>query len=238
MRRSKMMIVLAAAVAIGATACGSDRPDSQTSPATPPAKIKTVTAEALHVIPVYSLQDWVTYGDHLVEFTVAAERRLETDPTQVERGEGVVDRQVDVAFVDEPMWTRASLENAPDTPRDFHLTNGGWSFHGDEEVPFMLVGQVWLTVGHRYVGLLTWTDIDLVSGHAGQGPQWVMDATLPFDENVVGELGEMGEFTGYADVAGKPKGDLITIFNQTPIEKAAAPYMELDPVLRTRKAHP
>lgn len=237
MRGIRMMTLLVAAIVLGTTACGTDEP-SQTSPAPVPANVRTVTAEALHVFPVYSLQDWVTYGDHLVEFTVTAERRLPTDPAQVDRGEGVVDRQVTLGFVDEPAWTRPTLKEAPSPPREFQLTNGGWSFHGDEEVPFMLAGQVWLAVGHRYIGLLTWTDVDLVSGHAGNGPEWIVDVSLPFDGNLVGDLGEMGEYTGYADVAGQSKEALVSTFNATAVEKAAEPYMDLDPVLRTRKAHP
>lgn len=92
-------VAVAAAVSVIAAGCS-------------PSSERATLADGSSVVPGDTTQDWVTYGDVLVEFTVTEEQRIPATPAEVERGEGTIARQVTAQQACAPLWTRPSRAKA------------------------------------------------------------------------------------------------------------------------------
>ena len=98
-------------------------------------------------LPDETLQDWVTYSDHVVIVTATGERQLPETAEERKAGEGLRIRMADLR-VDEVLW---SAEDAPPAPKSLSMPYGGWLFHGNTEEVMALEGAVSVDVGKSYV---------------------------------------------------------------------------------------
>ena len=55
-----------------------------------------VIAHGAQALPAGTIEDWVTYGDKLVEFRAVAESRVPPTRAEIDRGEGLIGRRVDL----------------------------------------------------------------------------------------------------------------------------------------------
>ncbi|BBH67708.1 hypothetical protein ACTI_43930 [Actinoplanes sp. OR16] len=139
-------------------------------------------------------EDWATYADHVVVFTVANESRVSPSKKEIERGEGMVGRTVQVT-VSKVLW---SAPDAPQkAPRSLTMPAPGWVFNNNEdkagEVKFGISGAPRLEKGHSYIKAIEWTD-DPCSSDPNVGTWEGLGAggTLPYEQGVLG----VGEFEG------------------------------------------
>ncbi len=75
--------------------------------------------------PAGTAQDWVTYGDYLIELTAVSETTLDPDASGTGRGEGLF-RRVFTLMVDRVLWSRPGVTQQP--PTTVEWTSGGWQF--------------------------------------------------------------------------------------------------------------
>lgn len=144
--------------------------------------------------PSHTAEDWVTYADHVVVVTPVDE--VETPPaaSEIERGEGLIGRNVEMR-VDKVLWSR---DDAPKpAPTSYTRQSTGWVFDGDvkNRRKFVLEGRPRIELGHSYVIALRWEPTHCSEGDKPDPAQWVglgEGSNLPFDEGVIG----MGEFAG------------------------------------------
>ena len=139
-------------------------------------------------------EDWATYADHVVVITVINESRVGPSEKEIERGEGMVGRTVQVT-VSKVLW---SAPDAPQkAPRSLTMPAPGWVFNNNEgkasEVKFGMSGAPRLEKGHTYIKAIEWTD-DACSNDPNVGTWEGLGAggTLPYDQGVLGA----GEFEG------------------------------------------
>jgi hypothetical protein len=75
--------------------------------------------------PADTLQDWVTYGDYLIELTATSEKTLDPEPDELREGEGLFRREFSLS-VDGVAWARPDAKHPP--PTTLTWTSGGWQF--------------------------------------------------------------------------------------------------------------
>ncbi|GAA2597386.1 hypothetical protein GCM10010435_90890 [Winogradskya consettensis] len=138
--------------------------------------------------------DWKTYADHVLVVTVAGETRVEPSRLEVERGEGMIGRTVQLR-IDKVLW---SAPDAPQkAPATLKVAAAGWVFNNNEGkaagVKFAMEDSSRLEVGHTYVKAVEWVD-DACSADPAVGTWEGLGSgdTIPYDKGVVGA----GEFEG------------------------------------------
>ncbi|MFD5553323.1 hypothetical protein ACFWIA_05720 [Streptomyces sp. NPDC127068] len=187
MLRAGALTAVTAAVALGAVAFATHDPSE--APADRPG-LSVITAHGKDRLPAATAADWVTYADHVVVVTPVAEREIAPGQEEIERGEGVIFRDVTLR-VDRVLWSRP----APDLPAppSFSWTAYGWQFTegslanrtemaGDEEPR--------IESGHSYVMAVEWAEPHCTPGDAQAPGQWRglgADSTIPFDNGVLGQ---------------------------------------------------
>src|SRR3712207_6727964 len=101
--------------------------------------------------PSDTVEDWVTYGDYLVELTAASERILPPDEDEVAAGEGLFRRQFTFT-VDRVLWRRPGVKREP--PTKHQAVSGGWQFKkGNLDSRKRIKDPDQVEVGRRYVGI-------------------------------------------------------------------------------------
>lgn len=181
----------------------------------------------VHVLPSSTAQDWVTYSDYAIPFTVTAESRGVPDPVETERDEGLIMRTV-VADLSEPIWRRPGVEIP--APTSLNLGSGGWIFHGDKEEEFRLEGQVDLFVDKQYLAILTYTDL----GNESLSREWVSIAFMSLEGDRLAEQEGNSEagFPVRRQLIGRTLTEAQELLEGTARDPKAEPYMDLDPADR------
>ena len=147
----------------------------------------------------YTAKDWVTNADYVVAVEAVSESRVGPSKREIERGEGMIGRLVELS-VSEVLWSAPRAAVA--APSSFKMQVAGWTFGSDDRsieeslakpVRFVLEESSRIEVGHSYVMAIEWVDDVCYSdpalgSWAGLGP----GDTIPYD---AGELGA-GEFEG------------------------------------------
>ncbi len=191
--------------------------------------------QADEMLPSVTAEDWVTYGDHLVLFTVTGESRGEFVPDEQGSGQGMAERLITTS-VDAVLWSRPE---AVSFPEELDLSWGGWRVEADgRERAFRYGPSVALDVGVTYVGMMTYVELP------GERPFWAFLSTaalLPAQDGIVGEgdvlaitgdgastYGPDPEGTGYDvldAVWGAPVNDLVALLERTPPDPEASEFM-------------
>ena len=87
------------------------------------------------VVPATTMTDLVTYGDVASVFEVVSEKELPLTREELERGEGVIVRQVRAKQVSGvPAWKRASNGGSATPPTEWNIADGGGSSMGASAV--------------------------------------------------------------------------------------------------------
>lgn len=148
--------------------------------------------------PSETATDWVTYADHVVEVTPVTETRIEPNQEEVDRGEGLILRDVKLR-VDRVLWS--SEEATKTAPQTFNWTAHGWMFGGGEDDDSSVLtemageGQPRIELGHHYIMAIEWQEPRCGTDDGDIPGQWRglgSGSTLPYDASTIGQ----GEFEG------------------------------------------
>ena len=122
-------------------------------------------------LPSTTAEDWVTYADHVLVVTPTDEEEVPPAEDEVQRGEGLIGRQVSLT-VDGVLWSRPDPDRpAPDT---LSWQVWGWQFEGgpDDRWPVVGSGTARIEPGHTYVVAVSWEDARCSSGDPRVSAQW------------------------------------------------------------------
>ncbi|MEV4350411.1 hypothetical protein AB0J83_38640 [Actinoplanes sp. NPDC049596] len=201
--RSGVLTLAVGAMIAGAAGCSAPE-KTAAAPAAPPAAgpspvaqgpvQRVVLGDGRDRTASSSVQDWVTYADHVLVVTVTAESRVEPSKKEIERGEGMIGRNAQLT-VDKVLWSAPDAPQA--APKALKMAVAGWVFdnHGNRagDVKFAMGGASRLEKGHSYVKAVEWVD-DPCSADPNVGTWEGLGSgdTIPYDAGVVGA----GEFEG------------------------------------------
>ncbi|MEV4015703.1 hypothetical protein AB0J35_34895 [Nonomuraea angiospora] len=190
-----------AAALITATAAVSGSMGTATG-GSPVQPHKMVMAEADDRLPSVTATDWVTYADHVVVVSAASEQRLQPTQTELERGEGLIGRAVDLR-VNEVLWSR---EGAPKPAPDGWTYNAvGFAFNDGnvgEPVPMALHDRPRIEAGHDYIMAIVWEEARCSEGDEPEPGKWWglgEGSEVPYDGSVIGQGEQEGRVQTVAD---------------------------------------
>ena len=213
-RPSRQMVSLAIAgslVLTGASGCASSDSSGGTekpvlsSPSTPQAIEEVLPGSGRDRTASQTADDWVTYADHVMIVTVVRETRQEPSQEEIERGEGMIGRRVDIR-VDRVLWS--APEVAQPAPRTLSWEAAGWAFNENSGMgtrKFALDNASRLEVGRTYIKAIQWIDDPCQSDPEFGGWNGLGSGdTIPFDGGVMGA----GEFEGRVQTLGEAKAGM------------------------------
>ena len=186
-----------------------------------------IVAHAASAIPSSDTQDWVTYGDHLATFKAISEIRGPAPQEEVDRGEGFRLRQVVIAL-HEPQWTRPTLVRRVAFPSKMTIEDGGWVFHGKEELPLRIEGQPKIEVGKEYLGVFSY-------GTLGDNPNWFLLAHVAMINGAAQIPSNSETLRGLAPLSGRSSAQVASALRGVAPDPAARNYMSDDPKTRWDK---
>lgn len=225
-RRRLVTLAVALACMGGALAACSNSNDGGDSP---------VQVSASSIVPLDSLQDWVTYGDYFAEMKVISERRVVPTTEQREAGEGVVGRIIKVQ-VSNITWQRPSLQRNLAIPHEFETGGGFWVFKGDKEFQTEIEGRPWLSVGDSFYALFAYVDPELHTNPKKPAstvdPKWGPLLYLPLAGGKIPKLEAHEGESALAAVSDKTPQEIGSLLSDTDPDPKAAAYMDEDPALR------
>lgn len=159
--------------------------------------------------PDTTASDWVTYADYVVVVTPVSDTELPPTAIEVERGEGLILRKLELR-VDEVLWRRPGRVAA--APETFTWTAHGWQFSDNDpanRVEMAARDEPRVETGHSYVMAIVHTPARCSpgdfspAGWRGLGT----DSIIPFDGGVLGQGEEEGETRSAAASRAKVKPD-------------------------------
>lgn len=145
-------------------------------------------------LPSTTATDWVTYADHVVVVTPVEQTEVPPAQSELDRGEGLIDRRVTLR-VDDVLWSRPDADRP--APATFDWLAAGWMFDGTpaDRGRVAREGEPRLEPGHSYLLAIEWEEARCSPGDAKIPAQWRglgSFSAVPFDDGVVGQ----GEFEG------------------------------------------
>lgn len=193
--------LVAAAVVVLASAAATGVWWSQRGASPPAGELVVLGQEggSTDHLPSTTATDWVTYADHVLEVSVTGERELAASDEELERGEGLIGREVTMS-VDRVLWSRPDPDRpAPDT---VSWESWGWQFEGEESDrwPVVGAGTSRLEPGHTYVVAIAWEEARCAEGDEPVPARWTPlggGAIVPADGGTIGA----GEFEGREQTA-------------------------------------
>ncbi|MEU4098028.1 hypothetical protein [Streptomyces sp. NPDC026673] len=173
-----------------------------------------VFGDGLGRYPNSTAADWVSYADHVVVATATSEKAVPPAQSEIDRGEGLVGRSVEMR-VDQVLWSRAGTEHP--APRTYTRQSAGWVFEGEptNRHKYALRDQPRIEPGHSYVIALHWEPAKCSKGDKPEAAGWVglgFGSTLPFDDETLGK----GEIEGTERPAPSPSARATTS-DRTPV---------------------
>lgn len=207
-----------------------------------------------------TLEDWVTYGDHLVRVRVSG---FEEGPLRRGDVDGLIPTIATIEL-DEVLW---SNEFAAPPPEDFQLEWGGTIITEGEETGYAVIaGTVALVDQEFYLGMVSFVgqtlpdEIDEDTVIDPDGGEWILidDSFIPAGGGVVGrgdyfytedgpyrpdgKVEEVGDRNGIPDALelawGEPEARVVELLRSTPPDPDVAPYLDSPANARMRKQHP
>ena len=179
--------------------------------------------------PSGTAEDWVTYGDYLLELTATSENTLPPDDEELSAGEGLFRRQFTFT-VDRVLWRRPGVRFSP--PTTHQTVSGGWQFKEgnlDRRKPIKDPDQ--LEVGDRYVGIFTHDG----QGAAEGGPAWWCFARLPVEGDRLGQVRARpyaGSAVVHTQLRGLTPDEAGALLARTQPDPAVVPYLDEDAIDR------
>lgn len=188
--RHLLALTLAASSVILPLSSCTSAPTTPSNGSTSQHASDRVVAEGSDRLPSETAKDWVTYADHVVVVEPVSQRSLPPAAEEVERGEGVILRRLELG-VRRVLWSSESAERP--APDEFTWTAYGWVFSdGNLDNRAVMTGddEPRLESGHTYIMAIEWdADCDASADDwRGLGD----DSTIPYDDAVIGQ----GELEG------------------------------------------
>lgn len=154
------------------------------------SEVRIVLAEGNDRYPSQSANDWVTYADYVVVATAVSEHEIPPDRSEIERGEGLIGREIAMR-VDRVVW--ASPTAPVPAPEAWSRTAMGWAFAGSvkDRTKLGKLDSPRIEAGHTYVIALDWAP-DPCRPETGEWLGLGEGSTVPFDGGVLG----VGEYEG------------------------------------------
>lgn len=132
---------------LAAASCADTRSPAASSP------VQRLHAD--YAFPVDTLEDWVTYGDAFVTFTIVKIEAIPLSDDDEGRSEGVLSSSQLTAQIEDSLWTRPGAEPMPPSVAFTWLTSVR---SGGQDRPAVDNNGQMLEVGRRYVGLFARVD--------------------------------------------------------------------------------
>ncbi|WP_433167089.1 hypothetical protein [Kribbella sp. CA-247076] len=154
------------------------------------AQRAVVLADGDDRLPSGSATDWVTYADHVVVVNATSETALPPTRTEIERGEGLIGRKVDLE-VQKVLWSRKDA--AQPAPRSWEYNATGWVFADgkpETRTALALHDRPRIETGHQYVLAIAWQAPQCATGDTAVPGRWMglgSGSELPFDGGVIGQ---------------------------------------------------
>ncbi len=204
MTRTQRMTAVAALLAVAVIALFATQQDHSTAGTDTTARTDTEQITIAHGSdrrPNETATDWVTYADHVVVVTPVSESEIAPAQTELERGEGLLLRHVQLR-VDDLLWSRP---DAPEAPTSFGWTAYGWHFKDgstDNRIKMAGEGDSRIELGHTYVMALQWEPARCSEGdHVPASWRGLGGgSTIPFDAGVLGQGESEGRVQSAAQV--------------------------------------
>ncbi|MEV4946341.1 hypothetical protein [Streptomyces sp. NPDC053755] len=156
-----------------------------------------ILGEAADHLPSTTAEDWVTYADHVVVVSAVAERRLPPSRQEVDRGEGVIGRQVTLR-IDKVLWSRNGATRQ--APKTWNYHAFGWQFRdGAVDAPRKMAmhERPRVETGHSYIMAMVWEEARCAPGDEPEPARWRGlggGSEIPYDAGIIGN----GELEGRA----------------------------------------
>lgn len=218
MHRPTKLIAAAIALLTLSAGCSGERPADE----------EVIVASPAKVLPDETPQDLVTYGDRLVEFTAVSEFRVPPYQEEIDRGEGLILRKVNIKL-DQPKWTRPEFRPGPALPTNMTIEDGGWVFHGNEEIPLTVGDSPKIEVGKTYLAVMT----RALRGE--REPNWFILEHFSLSDGVVRIPNNDRGSSASKALAGQSVAQVARSLVATPPDPKSKPYMFEDPLERWEK---
>lgn len=175
--------------------------------------------------PADTAQDWVTYGDYLVELTAVREQTLPPDDNELMEGEGVYRRQFTLP-VEQVWWTRPGVKHRPPTEQTW--VSGGWQFRdGNLQRRKRIPAPNQLEVGRHYLALCTHD----ARGQAETGEEWWCFNAVPVVDGKlrrIDEVRDYGKGPIFHQLRGLTPAEAGALLQRTPPDPSVVPYLDRD----------
>lgn len=149
MRKARMIVAGAVVVATIGGGWLISRGDPQPTAGPDPGGRGPIVGEGLDLLSGSTAEDWVRYASFVATVSVVDERAASIPKEDLERGEGMVDRVIDIR-IDRTLWSRPGVT----PPTTVTTTAAGWTW-GDGDpgtrTAFALADRPRLEVGRQYV---------------------------------------------------------------------------------------
>ncbi|MFB6670056.1 hypothetical protein [Streptomyces parvus] len=184
MSRARIFGFLGFAVSVVLLAGCSDSADTVIGP---------IRGEGKDRMPSRTAEDWVTYADHVVIATPTKESEVAPGQSEVNRGEGMIGRDVRMK-VEKVLWSRS--DPAQPAPATWQRSSSGWVFKEgdlDNRTEYALAERPRIELGHHYIIALAWRGATCSEGDPEEPARWVglgEGSTVPYDDETIGQ-GEM-----------------------------------------------
>ena len=191
-------------------------------------KTKTVRIQGAGRFPDTGLRDWASFADHVVVFTVASDREVNTATAEeLAAGEYVIGREATLS-IDRRLWSAAG---APALPATITMDVKGWAVANGERYAMVADGEPRLEVGQRYVAPLVLMD-------DRQPAEWwplTVSSMLQVDADRVKPANRFAEAASARQLAGRSLREVEDAVGREPADPTARRYRNLRPAQRVTK---
>jgi hypothetical protein len=214
--RAALAIVVTSVLLAGCGEANRDRVDRN-----------SVVGSGSTLFPDGSLQDWVSYADHIVVYSVVKEREMPLDEEEREIGEGYAGK-VATLEVDRTLW---SAETAPPLPNQIEMEAIGSVFRDGERQRTVARDAPNVAVGDKYLAPIAQVEFEV-------GPEWwplTPGAQLPVQDGRVARASwtsPSGE-----PLVGRTLDDVQSIVRRQPPDPVALKHMNLRPQDRVKTVY-
>ncbi|MFJ4011090.1 hypothetical protein [Streptomyces sp. NPDC090026] len=146
-------------------------------------------AEGSDRLPNQTAEDWVTYADHVVIVSATSEQEVAPDQVEIDRGEGLIGRNVNLK-VDKVLWSRDGALKA--APKTWEYPTLGWQFKDDDldnRQKMAMADSPRLEKGHSYIMAIMWEAAQCPEGDEKEPAGWFglgEGSEIPYDNGIIG----------------------------------------------------
>lgn len=182
----------------------------------------SVASGGCEAFPADTAQDWVTYGDYLVELEVVSEETLPPDENELFEGEGLFRRQFTLT-TEKVWWARPGVKHR--APTRHQQVSGGWQFkNGDLKHRHRLKDPDQLEVGQHHLIIFT-HDAELA---AEGSSEWWGFGRLSIKSGRLDPVQLGGDRPIDAQLSGRTPAEAAALLKRTGPDPDVVPYLDED----------